>query len=129
MSVTTEPKPSSDESKEEKKEEKELTWDEAKRVDTPLEIVRTPGNKRYRIKYHDISGETYEDLAIKARSNATETRSYSKLISEYMRLAVIFEIAGKPYNDKTFVTMDREMSPWMKEDISQFIQDYISGEL
>ena len=66
MSVKTEHEPS-----EEKPEEKELSFDECTVSDKPLEVVRTPGGKRYRLKFVDIGGDAYEEIAFRFRRATT----------------------------------------------------------
>lgn len=110
-------------------EDVEETWDKCVVSSDEIEVVRTPGSHRYRLKYRDINGERYEQIIFKARKEETEKVSYNELISRFLRHEIILAIAGKEYKDTTRDKMDREMSPWMREDIERFVAEYIQGEL
>lgn len=107
-----------------------LKWDDVKVTDfKPKPITREVGKKSYILEYKDINGDTYEDIVLKSRMEADTDRKAQKNLSMNLRQSVVHSIAGKEYNDKTWATMDREMPPWIKEDIEQFLKQYIQGNL
>jgi len=103
------------------------TWDSIKKeVNSTKEFIRTPGNHRYKLKANIINGDQYEDVTLSALDAAGgRNMKFNKKISSDLKKLILVEVAGQDYKP----IMDREMPPWMKEDLEQFIKEFISGEL
>jgi hypothetical protein len=106
------------------------TWDKLKEgVNQVRKITRTVGNHEYVIEYREINGDQFEDIMLRASRDATDKFGKkdedkgNKLLAQYLRVAMLVSVGEKPYE----ITMDREMSIWLRKDIDDFTLEYVRG--
>jgi len=90
------------------------------------EIERIVGGNSYLIKYKELNGDAYERILYKSGADSRNDEAQrQKLLSEYIRAAMLVEVAGEPYKTGS----ERFMPVWLMVDVNNFVLEYLSGNL
>ena len=110
---------------------RKLSWEDAKcDLTQEYKINRKVSKGEYELVYKDMTGDEFETftLSVRAqhsRNGVIDEKGFNTDFQRKLRKRIIVSVMGKKYEELD----DRNMQPWLLQDLNDFIIQYIQGNV